>query len=77
MTAPDIDLKGFTLIGGVNDFEFLGVVSVFFVAVGARCIDDESDGGVEFVLLFGLFIFIVFFSGLLEGENLSVFVHNS
>ena len=77
LVAPDVDLEGFILVGSVDDFEFLGEVSVLFVSVGTWCVDDESDGGVELVLLSRLLIFFMFFSGLQEGENLPVFVHNS
>ena len=60
-----------------NDFNFLCEVSVLFVAVGTRCVDNESDGRVEPIRVVGLFIFLVLFFGLLKGENLSVLVHNS
>jgi hypothetical protein len=35
LAAPDVDLEGLGLVGGVDDFEFLGEVPVFFVAVGS------------------------------------------
>lgn len=77
LSAPDIDLQGFTLVGVVDDFNFLGEVSVLFVAVGTGCVDNESSGRVESIRVVGLFIFLVLFFGLLKGENLSVLVHNS
>lgn len=77
LVAPDVDLEGLGLVGGVDDFELLGEVPVFFVAVGSGCVDDEPDGGVELVLLPGLLIFVVLLPGLLEAENLSVLLHNS
>ena len=43
LAAPDVDLKGLILVRRVDDFEFLGEVSVPFVAVGTRCVDDQSD----------------------------------
>jgi len=42
--APEVDLKGFLLLGVVDDFKFLSVVPVVFIAIGVGAVDDESDG---------------------------------
>jgi len=71
--APEIDLKGLVLLSVVDEFEFLGVVPVGFVAVDIGAVDDEAHGGVEFIA--GGFVFVVLLLELCEGEQLSVFLH--
>ena len=63
MIAPKVDLKWIVLLTMIDNFKFLGVVPVVFVAIDVGAVNDESDGGEEFIVGFA---FLVLFLELSE-----------
>ena len=63
MIAPKVDLKWIVLLTMIDNFKFLGVVPVVFVAIDVGAVDDKSNRGEEFIVGFA---FLVLFLELSE-----------
>ena len=75
--TPDIDLETIILVGLINYLKFLGIVSVGFISVYVRAVNNKANGRV--VLLLGrvrsAMVFFVLFTKGSEVVDLSLGSH--